>query len=442
RPRTASPRPPRGGPVRSRRCCACPARSVPRCRNRRTDRPGAPAGFRPEGRSPTGGRPPPRCVAAPGTWPTGWNRAGAPHSARCRHPIRHARPPRCAALLASSSCFCDLRSAFQRFQPGAARRRLCVLTGAGKVQREQVPGRTGLLATDHHDIAEDALHVDTGLLGGQRLTGEHPAQEPAGPVHSQEPRRPVALAPVREPNRQPGQQLLAEDPGLDARRAALFADLGLQLLAQPVPESFGAWRREGLQLQGRTVQAQVHRHHAARLLVHFHAYLQAGAFRDPQSPQVHPVAQFRFFGDVPRADQVLVRLVLWLRGLFLWRLPGRLRIGSRVGGLGGALTAEQRHQRRPSLAASPVDPNPPAPPTLPGSCATSITRAGATRCATRWAMRAPRSRLAVARVSVFTTITSISPRYPASTVPGALSTVTPCRDASPERGCTRPAYPS
>src|SRR5699024_463583 len=341
-----------------------------------------------------------------------------------------------------SSRFGDLRSAFQRFQPGAARRRLCVLAGARKVQREQVPGRTGLLATDHHDVAEDALHVDTGLLGSQRLPGEHTAQEPAGPVHSQEPCRPVAFAPVREPNRQPGQQLLAEDSALDARRAALFADLGLQFFSQTVPEPFGTWRREGLQLQGRTVQAQVHRHHAARLLVHFHAYLQARAFRNPQSPQVHPVAQFWFFGDVPRADQVLVCLVLRLRGLFLGRLPGRLRIGGRVGGLGGALTAEQRHQCRPSLAARPVDPAAPAPRALPGSCATSLNRARSTRCTTSRAMRSPRSRLAVARVSVFTRITVISPRYPASTVPGALSTVTPWRDASPERGCTRPAYPS
>src|ERR1043165_6181738 len=36
----------------------------------------------------------------------------------------------------------------------------------------------------------------------------------------------------------------------------------------------------------------------------------------------------------------------------------------------------------------------------------------------------------------------ISPRYPASIVPGAFRTVTPTLAARPERGCTRPTYPS
>ena len=35
----------------------------------------------------------------------------------------------------------------------------------------------------------------------------------------------------------------------------------------------------------------------------------------------------------------------------------------------------------------------------------------------------------------------ISPRYPASIVPGEFRTVTPCFRARPERGCTRPTKP-
>ena len=43
---------------------------------------------------------------------------------------------------------------------------------------------------------------------------------------------------------------------------------------------------------------------------------------------------------------------------------------------------------------------------------------------------------------MLSSVTLISPRYPASTVPGAFTIVTPCFAASPERGCTNAAYPS
>ena len=44
--------------------------------------------------------------------------------------------------------------------------------------------------------------------------------------------------------------------------------------------------------------------------------------------------------------------------------------------------------------------------------------------------------------SVLSRFTHTSPRYTASIVPGALTTVTPWLWASPERGCTKPAQPS
>src|SRR6266550_2346581 len=61
---------------------------------------------------------------------------------------------------------------------------------------------------------------------------------------------------------------------------------------------------------------------------------------------------------------------------------------------------------------------------------------------TSWAIRSPRWNRTGLLASVFSRVTLISPRYPASTVPGAFTSVTPCLAARPERGCTNAAYPS
>src|ERR1019366_2932752 len=53
--------------------------------------------------------------------------------------------------------------------------------------------------------------------------------------------------------------------------------------------------------------------------------------------------------------------------------------------------------------------------------------------------RAPRRKRTPLLASVLSRVTLISPRYPASTVPGAFTIVTPYRAASPDLGCTNAA---
>src|ERR1700729_337679 len=73
---------------------------------------------------------------------------------------------------------------------------------------------------------------------------------------------------------------------------------------------------------------------------------------------------------------------------------------------------------------------------------TSWNTGRATRWMTSCAIRSPRWNLTASAASVLSSVTLISPRYPASTVPGAFTSVTPCFAARPERGCTNAAYPS
>src|SRR6266568_8794781 len=90
----------------------------------------------------------------------------------------------------------------------------------------------------------------------------------------------------------------------------------------------------------------------------------------------------------------------------------------------------------------PVEPKPPSPRLDSGSTVTSWNNARSTRWITSCAILSPRLKLTGRSRSVFSRVTLISPRYPASTVPGAFTSVTPCLAARPERGCTNAAYPS
>src|SRR5262249_41576421 len=86
----------------------------------------------------------------------------------------------------------------------------------------------------------------------------------------------------------------------------------------------------------------------------------------------------------------------------------------------------------------PVEPKPSAPRAEPGSPAPSTNAARPTRCTTSCAIRSPRRSTTGVCGSVFSRVTWISPRYPQSTVPGAFTTVSPCRAARPDLGCTNP----
>src|SRR4029453_18680240 len=114
-------------------------------------------------------------------------------------------------------------------------------------------------------------------------------------------------------------------------------------------------------------------------------------------------------------------------------------------------TAEPRprnfESRRPRRGAStvpyrvPVDPNPPSPRLEGGSSSTHNGPKPGTATITSCAIRSPRAILTLSPRSRFTTEQISSPRYPASMRPGAFASVSPCLDASPLLGSTRPACP-
>src|SRR5918996_1759473 len=104
---------------------------------------------------------------------------------------------------------------------------------------------------------------------------------------------------------------------------------------------------------------------------------------------------------------------------------------------------DRRHPHAWMLDAHPVEePNPRSPRPLAPSSSTSRRRTEATGATTSCAIRVPRVTTNVSRASVFRRTTRISPRYPESMSPGELTTPIPCRAARPERGWTKPAYPS
>src|SRR5581483_4774401 len=85
------------------------------------------------------------------------------------------------------------------------------------------------------------------------------------------------------------------------------------------------------------------------------------------------------------------------------------------------------------------EPKPRTPRSLSGSSSTSIGSTVATGTTTSCAMRMPGSTTNDSRASVLSRTMRNSPRYPESTSPGVFTIVIPWRDASPERGWTKPA---
>src|SRR5579864_1108424 len=85
------------------------------------------------------------------------------------------------------------------------------------------------------------------------------------------------------------------------------------------------------------------------------------------------------------------------------------------------------------------EPKPRTPRSLSGSSSTSIGSAVAIGTTTSCAMRMPGSTTNESRASVLSRTTRSSPRYPESTSPGVFTIVIPWRDASPDRGWTKPA---
>src|SRR5262249_11868946 len=88
------------------------------------------------------------------------------------------------------------------------------------------------------------------------------------------------------------------------------------------------------------------------------------------------------------------------------------------------------------------EPKPRDPRSLAVSSSTSTSRTEATGATTSCAILIPGTTSKWWLRSVLRRTTRISPRYPESIRPGEFTTPIPFRAARPERGCTKPAYPS
>ena len=119
----------------------------------------------------------------------------------------------------------------------------------GQLDLEQVAGRHRVVAADHHHPGEGLLERPgrRGVRGGR--PGDHAAQEPARPVHAEEPDRlQPALAERRVPGH-PGVQFGAERPAGFLAAPAGLGHRGGDLLPHVVPQPTALGRGERLQLQ-------------------------------------------------------------------------------------------------------------------------------------------------------------------------------------------------
>ena len=119
----------------------------------------------------------------------------------------------------------------------------------GQAELQQVARRHRILAPDHHDLPEHVFERGRRVPVQCGLAAQDAPEEPAGTVDADEARRPVAVRAVRAAGGKLGDEFGAE-AALDLLDlAALAADGLADLLADFVPEAFGAGRGKRLQLQ-------------------------------------------------------------------------------------------------------------------------------------------------------------------------------------------------
>ncbi len=345
-----------------------------------------------------------------------------------------------------------------------------------------------MLARRRRVVAAHDDYVGEQLVEGRRQhclgrgrPADHSAQEPSRTVEAEEPDRlELTWQAVIVPDRHLGAQLSPELAVALLAAAARVGDVGSDLVPHLVPQAAAARRGERLELHAAVA---VHdRDPGSLLLGDVDLDVEALPDRHEQAAAVDPLGLGVVVCDIPgaavRRDAnppcLLARRIL-ARGL---RPAGRARL------IAVLTAATSQHVRAPlpvtrclaghprsdriRQAASvpargairddppepprcypgttprnpPVEPNPPSPRADPGSVLTSQKTARSIRWITSCAIRSPRLKLTAASLSVLIIVTAISPRYPASIVPGALTSVTPCRAASPDLGCTNAAKPS
>ena len=312
-----------------------------------------------------------------------------------------------------------------------------------------------------------------GVPGGR--PGDHAAQEPARPVHAQEPDRLQPALAERRLARAPGRAVRRRTgPSASSAAAAGLRHRGRRSPAARRPRARCSWARRrpaaGASCPPRTTAISGPWSSAMLSWISNpvgHRDLQAAEVDPVQRPGCRPAASHGpqaarppQRGRPPRSSGV----VLGLRPLARPRSSSSsgprssLTSSSRTsgsalprGGADGTLSLlpaldhgvsgpaagpgpRRSSASRGALACPPVDPNPPSPRADPGRVSTSWNTGGATRWMTSCAIRSPRWNGTASAGSVLSSVTLISPRYPASTVPGAFTIVTPCLAASPDRG--------
>ena len=179
---------------------------------------------------------------------------------------------------------------------GTGRRRHAGILG--QAQLEQVAGRHGAVAADHHNLAEQCFQGAGGVTVHGCGSAEDAAQEPARTVNADEAGHPVALAAVRGTGGKLGHQFGAE-LALDFLNLAALAAHGLaDLFADLVPETFGLRGGERLELQAGAVQVHGHGHHALGCFFHLEPELQSLAGCDQEGAKVHVAVTAGDFGDI------------------------------------------------------------------------------------------------------------------------------------------------
>ena len=351
----------------------------------------------------------------------------------------------------------DLRSALERLEVGRGRPAPASSAasvgrrsrGGRQVQRDRVAGRHRLVAPDHDDAR------GTAPPGRRRVSGSTRGRPVITPRRNQRgPSTPTnragctAWLPSAARTGTRVAQLGAERALDLVGGAALLGDAGGDLGAHLVPDALAARGGERLHLQRAARRAPASRRRPRRSV--WSASMRTSSPRPAGQPAGHRGRPGRraagsstsaaSHGPVGRAGgagrpapssvgALLVDRPRARRRRARRRVDGRRLLGVVVL---AALLAEHVHTSvvvwgscRSVLVSGGVRSRRwsrarPSPRAEPGSRSTSWNRACSTRCTTSWAIRSPRRSRTVAGGSWLTSSTLISPRYPASTVPGRV----------------------
>lgn len=197
--------------------------------------------------------------------------------ARRNQPIWVISGPRSGCCIAGSSGNGALGSA------GLARYRSIL----GQAQLQQFAGRHRIIATDHHDLAEQIFQTCCGIAFQGSLPAKDTTEEPSWPVHAHEAGSTEATAAVSSFSGQFGYQLRAESSGNLFGFSALARYRLINLFTDLVPKAFGTRCRKRLELQAGAVEVHGHSDHALGGFFHLKPQLETFSRCDQQCTEVN-----------------------------------------------------------------------------------------------------------------------------------------------------------